>query len=423
MQIKKKSSNINPFGGINFINNTILKSGIKGKIDEFLGARGPQANYSYSDVLLSLFYTQYTGGSCLEDVKELKEHLGKRSSIKICSPDVIGDVCNDLKTPNEVYISDNKVRHEFNINIRANELLAEINECTGMLKRGIGYTMDYDNIALENEKYDSKRTYKMFNGYQPGVAFIGKLPVYIEGRNGNSNAKYKMEDTLERCFSIMNKKGIRIEDFRSDCAAYQKGVINLVESNAKYFHIRAMASAGLYESCREIENWEKVEINDIEFEVGETTYSPFGESKTYRIVVTRKIRKDKQIDIYSKTAYDYYGILTNNYEKTPKDVLVYYNNRAAAEPNFDILNNDFNWSHLPFSFLNQNTVFMILSAISLIIFEWIKKLYSKIVDFINPKMRMKKFVHKFVTVPVRWIKQARRMVLVIYSEKKYELLL
>ena len=69
MQIKKKFPYINPFGGINFIHNTILKSGLKGKIDGFLGTRPPQAEYSYSDVMLSLFYTHYIGGSCLEDVK------------------------------------------------------------------------------------------------------------------------------------------------------------------------------------------------------------------------------------------------------------------------------------------------------------------------------------------------------------------
>ena len=190
--------------------------------------------------------------------KELKEYLGNKSRIKICSPDVIGDICDKLKTPNQVYASKNDVRHEFNVNIKANELLAEVIVYTGMLKPGYGYTMDYDNIALENEKYDSTRTYKMFYGYQPGVAFIGKLPVYIEGRNGNSNAKYKMEETLERCFSIIKKKGIRIEHFRSDCAAYQKEVISLTESNAKYFYIRARASADLYESCKNIEKWRKI---------------------------------------------------------------------------------------------------------------------------------------------------------------------
>ena len=34
-----------------------------------------------------------------------------------------------------------------------------------------------------------------------------------------------------------------------------------------------------------------------------------------------------------------------------------YNERGASEKNFDIQNNDFGWSHLPFSFMAENMVF------------------------------------------------------------------
>ena len=78
----------------------------------------------------------------------------------------------------------------------------------------------------------------------------------------------------------------------------------------------------------------------------------------------RKTGKDKQADLFSQEAYSYAGIITNNYEKTDEDAIIFYNNRASLEPNFHYLNEDFNWSHMPFSFLDQNTVFMIISAIS-----------------------------------------------------------
>ena len=34
-----------------------------------------------------------------------------------------------------------------------------------------------------------------------------------------------------------------------------------------------------------------------------------------------------------------------------------YNERGASEKNFDIQNNDFEWSHLPFSFMAENIGF------------------------------------------------------------------
>ena len=39
-----------------------------------------------------------------------------------------------------------------------------------------------------------------------------------------------------------------------------------------------------------------------------------------------------------------------------------YNERGASEKNFDIQNNDFEWSHLPFSFMAENMVFMMVTA-------------------------------------------------------------
>ena len=60
-----------------------------------------------------------------------------------------------------------------------------------LLKREKNYLLDYDNTIIECEKYDSKKTYLHYSGYQPGVCFINKIPVYIENHNGNSPAKYK----------------------------------------------------------------------------------------------------------------------------------------------------------------------------------------------------------------------------------------
>ncbi len=37
----------------------------------------------------------------------------------------------------------------------------------------------------------------------------------------------------------------------------------------------------------------------------------------------------------------------------------FYNQRGTSERTFDMQNNDFGWEHLPFSFMKENTVFMI----------------------------------------------------------------
>ena len=55
---------------------------------------------------------------------------------------------------------------------------------TGQLTEGGAYDVDFDHQFLEADKYDSKRTYKGFDGYSPGVFTIGGLIAYLENRDG-----------------------------------------------------------------------------------------------------------------------------------------------------------------------------------------------------------------------------------------------
>jgi len=97
---------------------------------------------------------------------------------------------------------------------------------THQLELGKEYTLDYDNQVIPTEKYDAKKTYKKCDGYQPGVSSIGKHVVYIEGRNGNSQAKFKQDETLNRGFSLLSEQGIKVHRFRADSASYQQKVID-----------------------------------------------------------------------------------------------------------------------------------------------------------------------------------------------------
>ncbi len=85
------------------------------------------------------------------------------------------------------------------------------------------------------------------------------------------------------------------------------------------------------------------------------------------------------------------------------------------------MNNDFGWSKLSFSFMNQNTVFLIAMAIGRSIYQWLLNGVSKVFKSLSPKSRLKKFVFKFVTVATTWIKKGRgKKELIIYDKRPYE---
>jgi len=54
--------------------------------------------------------------------------------------------------------------------------------------------------------------------------------------------------------------------------------------------------------------------------------------------------------------------LTNDWDMEDEEVVRHYNQRGAQEKVFDAMDNDFGWKHLPKSFMNENTVFMLIMA-------------------------------------------------------------
>lgn len=117
--------------------------------------------------------------------------------------------------------------HELNYNQSFNQTLVALGVKTKQLKKNAdGYTMDFDNIVVENEKQDAKMSYKKIKGYHPNIAFIGRLPIHIENHNGNTPARFEQKQTLERCFDNLDKHEIKIEHFRADPHRIRKKYLN-----------------------------------------------------------------------------------------------------------------------------------------------------------------------------------------------------
>jgi hypothetical protein len=398
---------INPFGGINFIISAMREKKIDELIDKHLGKRPKQANYSYSDVILSWIYANLCGAERLEDIQHIRT-LFHIPGLKVPSSDRISQIFRSLATKKEIFKGTTGIEHEFNTHSSLNNLMFDIISKLNLLKNQ-DYILDYDNTVIECEKFDSKKSYLLCNGYQPAVCFINKLPVYIENRNGNSPAKYKLNETLERGLEFLWTKGININKIRSDSAAYQSKIFKLLDKHPsiEYF-IRVPVSKYFCKKVFTIKKWEYK--RNFEAEIGDKPFFVFG--KWRRLLAIRK--QD------SEGEYTYSGILTNNLTMVNQEVLFFYNQRGAIERNFDDLKNNFNWSRLPFSFLNENTVFLIIGAIAHIIYQYVINAFSKKLKFVKKNFRLKNFIFNFITVGSEWVDQN---ILRLYTSKPYQKLM
>ena len=79
------------------------------------------------------------------------------------------------------------------------------------------------------------------------------------------------------------------------------------------------------------------------------------------------------------------------------------------------MNNGFGWDRLSKSFMAENTVFILLTAL-------IRNFYKAIIQRLDVKKfglnatsRIKAFVFRFISVPAKWIRTSRQYVLNIYT--------
>lgn len=425
MKIEKTNQLISPYSGINFVLQEIDESGIRQAIDEYLGKRSDDCEYSYSDVIITLWSIFFCGGDCAEDITEhLGKYLKKIPGFKVPGADTILRCQKELKTEKEIDTNEKGVVNEVNKNIALNKLNIGILKHLHLLKEGIGYDFDYDNQLLPTGKYDARRSYKHVDGYFPGIATIEGMPVYIENRNGNSNVKYRQEETLEMAYSLLAEAEVKIHRSRMDCGSYTKEIVDVVEKHSDYFYIRAMRCDNLEEKIRDIQQWQTVEINYKNYEVAFIKYQPFGlKDKIYRLVIMREPNKNGQINLFTEEAMKYRSILTNDWESTELGIIEFYNQRGSSEKVFDVMNNDFGWNRMPFSFMNENTVFLILMAICKNVYQYVIEKYAQSLDFLEKNFRLKKFIFRFINVAGKWIKRGRQNVLKLYTNKPYELVL
>lgn len=425
------SSDISPFGGLNFVLKEFETLKLGNLLNENLPALPAQSRYQWKDILYSFWSVYFCGGDCIEDLSgNFNRHLKQNPFLKIPSPDRVLERFKGLSLPKENFsVPRGTSSHEFSFNDPLNRLNLQVLK---QIKFNVNekLTLDYDNTLIFTDKADSRWSYKNKSGYCPGVGIIGKNVVFIENRNGNSDAKTLQTETLSRMFALLDEQNIKIHAFRADGASYQMNVIETISKNVEKLYIRACMSDALAKEITSISNWEQVDLGTEMGYRGDIEFTPFirtakrnktlDKLKSYRLVVTKMERGDKQIDLFTNEACNYSAILTNDYEMTKDEVAPFYNQRGAIEKEFDVLKNDFGCNNLPFSKLEQNTVFLFFTAICRNLYEHIISLFSLKFKNLNSSFRIKKFIFRFITIPAKWIKNARQFKLKVYGNLHFK---
>ena len=419
-KVSIKSEKLTPFGGLYFTNKAFNVLSLGKVINETLGTRSQTYNgYQWDEIVSALLDVYLCGGDCVEDVNRRECHLRESPEVRIPTSHTVGRAIKELACDNVEYDSQAGNVYRFNTNPKLNDLLMKTNMAMGMFRRGQTVNVDFDHVALETNKYDAKYSYKQFNAYFPGVVSVNETIAYIENRDGNTPVKFHQADTLERSFNLLHSYGLHIGVFRADCGSYSEEIIRMVDGNCRLFYIRASHSASMYSCIQDVKEWKRVCIGPQETEVASFMCTHLMEDSHYRIVVQRTRVEDREPDLFGEK-YVYRCIITNDWDSSEKSIIETYNKRGARECDFARLNNDFGWKHLPCSFMNENTVFMILTAICMNFFSFFIGRIASVFTKLTPTSRAKAFVFHFTTVCAKWTRTARRWCLNLYTDMPYD---
>ena len=423
----QNSSSVSPFGGLNYVLETFDKLGI----DKFLISQfprlAPQCKYTWKDILYSYWSVFFCGGDCAEDLAfNLKPTLSPHPKINMPSPDRVLERIKALSLPSRFFKTERgQTVHQFSINKYLNQINLKLLKKLALIheKQNI---LDYDNTLIFTEKSDAKNTYQKKYGYCPGVGIIGKNIVYIENRNGNSNPETLQKQTLERMFDILEENDIHISAFRADGASYTLATIAEIDKRVEKFYIRGRVYDTFADILNEVKEWSKVEFHGKTVYRASILFTPFTKVakrtkqehllKQYRLVITKEARDDGQINLFTGEAFNYRAILTNDFELSDNDVVFFYNQRGATEREFDVLKNDFGWNNMPFSKMEQNHVFLIITSMCRNLYNYIINSFSKLYRQLKPHFRIKKFIFRFICIPAKWFYSGREWKLRIYGQ-------
>ena len=155
--------------------------------------------------------------------------------------------------------------------------------------------------------------------------------------------------------------------------------------------------------------WMPIVINNEKLDVCILNEKVLGKER--KIVYCRRLLKNQGDVLFDQCRYSYQGIVTNDVDASPVEIIEFYNKRGKeGEHHFKDLNQDFGWNKLTYDNIEMNTIYMQINMIAYILFLFFRDKCAKQFEFVKSNMRLKNFTLHFVCLVGKWIKNGGRFV-------------
>jgi hypothetical protein len=344
---KSKELVTTSFAGLPLLTELAHQTGLVAALDSLPDLWKRQGTYTTSDYILGLALTLIAGGEGLDDTRVLASDVGLAQLALPGMPaaNSFGEFLRRFT---------NRSLH------RLGEIVTD--QALQNLKPGQTVTLDIDSSVIESDKKDAKRAYNGVDGYNPLLAWIDELDVFMGGvfRDGNASPQSHIRSLLRYCRRRL--PGVQFR-FRSDSAGYSLKTMEDCEHHGNEFAIRADLDTAVRASIEKIPQkaWQLVVRDNDSFLLAETVHAPgIGGSRAktrlpaFRLVV---VRRTGQLDLF-EDPIKYFPIITNLPQSwSAEQVLDFYNGRGRMEKAIGEAKNGFALHWLPCGDLLANAAY------------------------------------------------------------------
>ena len=359
--LAKSNEKLTDRGAIAVVDEFADAIGLPEKVGKEFPPPGSNAGIAPSVYVRTLMYHFSEGGRHIEEIRQIKADEGFRSLIgldRMPGPDAIGDWLRRMGAEDQQealrHCNDRLVRRHLQHNSKESEWESEWESEAGdgELKKESDskpltlkpLTLDVDATIIESDKGDGQAAYDGTVGYHPMLGFLSDgrgrpCCSHVKFRQGNASPQTGIEETITHTLGLVEETGRSLRYFRSDSAAYQADVINLLNDEEIGYTITADLDEAVRKAIREIPEGSWAVLRDRDgFETGrevsETVHTMNDSDHAFRLVVWREqVEEPSLFAMADEDFYQYGAVITNvsKEEMSAEEVLHFHRGRGNAE--------------------------------------------------------------------------------------------
>lgn len=445
MEVMEKR-NATAHGGIGIIHKMNQATGLIDAINSDLKLFKVHKPYFESDHVMNIAYNLLYGGTCLEDLEEIRNDTGYMDSlnaIRVPDPTTAGDFLRRFERGDILDLL------EIN-NQNSQKIWWQYNKG----KKGKLAILDIDGKLVETYgeyKEGLDVTYKKFWGFSTLILteMTTGIHLYVINRPGNTLSQEECKEWIDRAIDSLLENFEKVL-IRGDSAYYlteyldewskRVDFIFSVDSFEKYIdkaeNIKNKGWDELPRLEKEVvrdhrhENVKEKVIKDRNFTqikqrteyVSEYRSKPSKSKKEYRMVVVRQLKEKLAGGLIEGEFYQYFQYITTVEDKDPAAILELIRKRFDHENKIEQLANGVYAFKMPAKEFEANWAYMVIAAMAWNMKSWLALLMNEINAELGKKLieiEFKRFKNWIINIPCQIIKTGRYVVYKIMSYSLY----